>query len=218
MSEPLISLTTWLLTKPDPDAVVLKCSSDPQLVSSLLDLIESDKGTLKFQADKLIQGLSVTHPDLILPVHDRIASHINSSNSFIQWGAMITLANLIPFDEGKAFMKVLPEFKKWVQADSMITAANASKGLVALIRCHREYEAELIPLLISCEDRTYLYHGEPSPECRSIMIGHVLDFFLDLIDGSNVKEMMVGFATRHVEDPRNKTAKKAEAFLDRVLI
>ena len=97
----------------------------------------------------------------------------------------------------------------------MITAANAFIPLVTLIPFHPEKQQEIIFHLIACEDREYLDKGKFSPECGFIMIGHVLDYFTDLADRSPFKQDMIDFAKRHTQTPRQKTARKAQAFLDR---
>lgn len=215
MTQPNAALALWLKTRPTMQEVDHKLSTYPLLIQQLLDLIESDPGTLKFQADKVLQTLSQTHPEAIIPYFDKIALNLHRPNRFIQWGAMITLANMVPFDQGRSFMTILPEVLAIVDSDSMISAANASKALLALIKVRPEYQTEFISHWIACEDRVYLHRGKPSPECRSIMIGHVLDFFLSLGEPTDCKKDMLDFAKRHLHDPRNKTAKKAHVFLDR---
>lgn len=208
-------LAVWLKTQPTSQDIDQRLALDPLLIQQLLDLIDTDPGAMKFQADKLLQKLSQTHPESIMPYFDQIALNLHRTNRFIQWGAMITLANLVPYDQGRSLLTILPEVLTIVDSDSMISAANASKILLALIHVHPEMEREFIPHWIACEDRVYLHQGKPSPECRSIMIGHVLDFFSSLADRSSNRQAMVDFAKRHLQDPRNKTAKNAKAFLDR---
>jgi len=209
------TLIDWLRLKPDLNAVIAKRTVEPDLISLLLDIIESDSGTIKFQCDKILQELSLIHPEWITPEFDRIASHSASPNHFIQWGALITLSNLIAFDGGKKFMRIYPEVLKLAECDSMITAANASKGLVALIPFHPELKEDIVRHLIRSEKRLYRDKGEVSPECHAIMIGHVLDFFDQIAVSSPVSRDMIDFAQRHTENPRKKTARKAKAFVDR---
>jgi hypothetical protein len=209
------ALIDWLKLKPDLDAVVFKRTVEPDLISRMVDVIENDSGTIKFHCDKILQELSQIHPEWVYPEFDRIASHITSTNHFIQWGALITLSHLIAVDVGKKFMRIYPEFLKLATSDSMVTAANASKGLIALIPIHPELESDIVRHLIQCESRTYLNKGEVSEECRFIMIGHVLDFFDHISNTSSYKKDMVAFAKRHTENPRKKTAQKAKAFVDR---
>jgi len=209
------ALIDWLKLKPDLDSVILKRTVEPDLISCMVDVIENDSGTIKFHCDKILQELSQIHPEWVYPEFDRIASHITSTNHFIQWGALITLSHLIVYDGGKKFMRIYPEYLKLAASDSMVTAANASKGLMALIPIHPELESDIVRYLIRCEDRTYLYKGEVSEECRSIMICHVLDFCDHISNSSAYKKDMVAFAKRHTDNPRKKTAQKAKAFVDR---
>ena len=209
------ALNDWLRLKPDLNAVISKRTVEPDLISRLVDIIENDSGTIKFQCDKILQELSLIHPELVYPEFDRIANHMASPKHFIQWGALITLSRLITVDGGKKFMRIYPEVLKLADSDSMITAANAFKGHIALILVHPELVSDIVRHLIQCENRTYLDKGEVSPECQAIMIGHVLDFFDQIVMSSPYKKDMITFANRHLNNPRKKTAQKANAFLDR---
>ena len=107
------NLSDWLKQKPDHDSVLSKIIQEPDLIERLLTLIETDLSSIKFQADKILQSLSLSDPELVYPFFDRIATHIHSTNHFIQWGSLITLSHLIPFDQGQAFMKVILRYWLW---------------------------------------------------------------------------------------------------------
>ncbi len=212
ISEDLIE---WLKQKPDFPSVMARMVSEPNLPDRLLDLIETDPGSLKFACDKLIQRLSLDHPEIIYPFFERIASHLNHPNHFIQWGALLTLPNLIGLDGGEKFMKVTQTYLDLIDGDSMITAGNAAKGFLKLIPYHPELEKTFVTHLIHCEDRVYLDQGAISPECRNIMIGHVVDLFTQLYATSSQQALIRSFILRHANNPRPGTARKAKAFMTR---
>lgn len=207
------SLIEWLKQKPDFSSVMIKLISEPNLPDLLLEIIETDSGNVKFYCDKLIQRLSQDHPEIIVPFFDRIASHLKHPNHFIQWGALLTLPNVMALDGGEKFMSVTPTYFELTDGDSMITASNAAKGIVKLIPFHPELEEPIIIHLIHCEDRVYRDKTEVSPECRNIMIGHVIDLFSQLYASSSHQALIRSFVLRHTNNPRSSTAKKAKVFL-----
>ena len=106
-----------------------------------------------------------------------MAALIGSPNSFIKWGAIITLSNLAAVDTENKFASVYEKYFGLIDADAMVTAANVVGNAWKTILSKPEYEQDITKRLLRIPENTYLYKGEPSPECRNILCGHAIDCF-----------------------------------------
>lgn len=202
-----------LRDKPELQTLVEMVSADPDAIGILLDLIRTESGSLKFFCDKVIRTISESRPDLVYPWFEEIASLIHSPNHFIQWGALRTIANLISTDQGRKFAAIKNQYFDLIDDETMITAATVAGVAWKFVQALPELEPEITGRLLKAADNTYLTKGEPSPECRDIMIGHVLDSFEQYFDLSTRQAEMMAFAEGQIENQRTSTARKAISFI-----
>ena len=202
-----------LREKPELEVVVASLIDTPDAIGVLLDIIRQDPGSVKFFCEKAIRTLSETHPDLVYPWFEDIAGLIHSSNHFIQWGALRTIANLVSVDRGRKFGTIRDEYLDLIEDETMITAATVVGLAGKLVRALPDLEPELTGRLLKAAGNTCRHKGQPSPECRDILIGHVLVSFAEYSDISTRQEDMLAFAEGQTENPRPSTASKAIHFI-----
>jgi len=124
---------------------------------------------------KYLRNLSVSQPALLYPYFDAIVSWLDSPNAFIQWGGIFVLGNLVMVDVDRKFPSVFERFFALLNQPAMITAANVAATSPAIIRHHPELEPEITRRLLAVTANTYYRKNQPSPECKNILLGHVLD-------------------------------------------
>jgi len=93
-------------SKPNEDQFIDEVLENPEIIPLLLNIIQTDKGKTKFFCNKVIQIISEKQPQLMYPYFDEAANLIHDSNSFIKWGAIITLSNLIAVDDDDRFATI----------------------------------------------------------------------------------------------------------------
>jgi len=76
-----------------------------------------------------------------------------------------------------------------------------------------EWEKNITERLVEVPGITYLYKGEPSPECNRIACGYVLECFEYYFDCSGSQSAMINFAECQLGNSRKTVAKLAEKFL-----
>ena len=195
--------------KPDLEIFVASLVNSPERVGTLLDIIRRDHGSVKFFCDNAIRTLSEAHPDLVYPWFEEIADLIHSPNHFIQWGSLRTIANLIGVDRGRQFLSIKDEYLDLIDDETMITAATVAGVAWNFVRTLPDLGPEITGRLLKVVDNTYLHKGEPSPECRDIMIGHVLDCFDQYFEISTRQHEILAFAQEQTKNKRKSTARKA---------
>lgn len=186
---------------------------DPIGIPALLEIMETDKGTKKFACAKVIRSISENEPSRLYPYFDRVASFMDSTNSFIKWGAITTISNLIVVDTDQKFLKIYDKYFDFIKSDSMITAANAAGNAWKVVKKYPQYERDITRRLLEVASREYFNKGEVSPECQRILCGHVLDCFDKYYEISEEQDEIIRFAQGLTECERKAVAIKAQRFL-----
>ncbi|NCA99148.1 MAG: hypothetical protein EOM70_07210 [Clostridia bacterium] len=190
-------------------------TSDPARIRDLLDFINSDQGSTKFTAEKILRNLSVSHPALLYPHFDVIVSWLDSPNAFIQWGGIFILGNLVAVDGEHRFPALFERFFALLNQPAMITAANVAATVPAIIRHYPELEPEITRRLLAVTANTYYRKNQPSPECKNILLGHVLDSMDAYCDAATAKDQILGFVQSLTDNSRAAVARKARKFLEK---
>ncbi len=201
--------------KPEPGQITALAAGDPEWIVTLLEVMESDKGSLKFYCDKVIRTISQTDPLLVYPYFQRIARFLDSPNSIMKWGAIRILADLAAVDHQGQFEGIHDRYFDLIDSDSMITAANVIGNAWRIIQAFPDKESDITQRLLKVPANTYLYKGEPSPECRNILIGKVIECFDQYFQHSADQRKMLEFAAGQTGNDRPSTAKTAAAFLNK---
>lgn len=199
--------------KPDLEAFISEVLRQPKYIPELFAIIKTDPGRAKFYCDKVIHIVSERKPECIYPYFGEVAALFESPNSFIKWGAINTLANLAAVDTENKFAGVYEKYFSLIAADAMVTAANVIGNAWKIILNKPEYEQYITRRLLRIPQKTYLYKGEPSPECRNILCGHAIDCFDKYFELAHDKNGILAFASAQTHNPRKQVAKKAAAFL-----
>ena len=209
------SLAERLNNKQAFDILITESLVQPELINDLLAIMQSDRGSLKFKAEKVIRAVSEQQPAVLLPHFDLLASLTKSSNNFIKWGAIITLSNLFQADADHQHDNYLPEYLALIHAEDMITAGNAVSNMWKVVRAYPDHEQEITSHLLSVPRIVYQHKGSPSPECNRVVCGHLLDCFNRYYEISGSKQEIRSFAELQLNSSRRGVAKKAAAFLKR---
>jgi len=209
-ADPLLSR---LREKPDIQTFVAEVIEHPEWVPRLLEIMRSEKSSVKYQADKVIRQLAADRPDLVLPFFDDIVAQIEHTNSFMRWGAIQTLGQLVPKDQENRFGRHYGHFFDLINDPSMITAGNVIGQTGPIVLARPQDEPDITRRLLQVRDNTYWYKGQPSPECKNIVCGMVIDCFDQFFDLLSRKPDMMAFVMGLRDNTRKAVVKKAEHFL-----
>lgn len=190
-------------------------ASDPARIRDLLDFINSDQGSTKFTAEKILRNLSESQPALLYLYFDAIVPWLDSPNAFIQWGGIYILGNLVTVDSEHKFLAVFERFFSLLNQPAMITAANVAAMVPPIIGQYPDLEPEITRRLLAVTANTYDRKNQPSPECKNIMLGHVLDSFDVYYERATAKDQILDFAQTLTDNSRAAVARKARKFLEK---
>ena len=205
----------FLKEKPEIASFVDEIIGSPEIIPKLIEIIKTEKGSVKFYCQKAIRFASEKKPELVYPYFYDIASFIDSDNSFIKWGGIITLSNLASVDDYNKFKSISKKYFSFLHSDSMITANNVAENAHKFVEKDPKYEKIITNEMFKIKENTYLHKGEVSPECKNIMLGSAIEYFDKVFDISESKKEMLEFAEAEVKNTRKKVAKTAEDFINK---
>ena len=194
--------------KPDLRELATLIISEPQLIPSLFDTIESPPSAgAKFAAAKLLQFVSEESPATLYRHFNSLVALLVNDNSFIRWNGILALGNLGSVDTDNKLDRILEQYLAPIAGPQMIDAANAIRGATA-IALAKPNLADRIALGIRTVERAH--YGKP--ECRNVALGHAimaLQKIFSILHDQRAAEL---FVRRQRRNPRNATRTKALSF------
>lgn len=197
------------------DELLELLSKEPQALSEVIGILVNGKGAVRFKCDKVIRRLSEKEPNLVYDHYDEIASLMASENSFLRWGAILTVSGLAADDEERKFDRYLDTWLALLDSGHVVDSANMAGNAWKVVKARPDLEAYVTRALLSIEHRTYYHKGEVSKECRLVAMGAALLSFMEYFDDSSMKPEILSFAGRAAHCPRKKTSSLAVKLLGR---
>lgn len=195
--------------------IVGQVITDPKHIPELIEALQIEKGSARYAYEKVLRRVSERQPELIYPYFDVFAAMLDSDNTFLKWGAIMTVAHLTAVDTEDRFEDIFEKYYAPITGPVMVTAANiiGSSGRIALAK--PELTERIAREILKVEKAKYERHGCPSPECRNVAIGQAIDAFDQFFGQLEDKAAVIRFVKRQLANPRKPVVKKAERFLRR---
>lgn len=184
-----------------------------ECIEQLIEGISAPKGSVRFTYEKVLRMISEQRPELIYPYFDVFRKLSGCDNSFLKWGAILTIANLAAADSDNRIDAIFDEYYAPVSGPVMITAASIIGGSVKIVSAKPYLINKIVKEILKVEKTNYELHGELSPECRNVAIGHAIDAFDQFFEQIEDKETILKFVKRQLNNTRKQVVKKAEKFL-----
>jgi hypothetical protein len=212
----VINMIDKLKEKLDISVYVDMVVEDNGLITTLLDIIETDETSIKYIAEKIIRKISEDKPKMLYSYFDRMFKLIDSSNNFIRWGFIITIPNLLSVDKDNKWEMISDKYLSLLESTSVIEFGNTVSNVYKILERYPEYESDIVPRLLDIDRHTFLYHEQISKECNNVAIGHIMDCFDKIYDKSNYKNEIKRFVEKHKNNTRVSVRSKAIKFLKKL--
>jgi hypothetical protein len=192
----------------DKEAIAAKVIAQPELLSEIIEGLNSDQANIKYGCDKILRIISQKAPALLYPQFDFFANNLNSENNFLKWGAIHILANLAAVDAENKFARIFDKYFAPIPGPVLITAANVINGAAKIALAKPELTERIAQSLLQVEKAKY-----KTAECRNIALGHVIKSVDEFFDQIKDQEPMIKLIRRQLKNSRNATRKAAEKFV-----
>ncbi|MBN1592852.1 MAG: hypothetical protein JW941_06345 [Candidatus Coatesbacteria bacterium] len=199
--------------KEDLEQLVDHIIDNPGEIKVLVNAIETLKGNLRYAAEKLIRLTSEREPALLYPHFDFFVSLLDSENSFLKWGAIITLSNLASVDEEDKFSRIFDKYYSYVRGPNVVSASNVVGNSWKIALAKPELSDAIVEKVLALETAEFVHKDEPSPECRRVVAGNAIESFGKFFDVIRDKERVIAFVERQFDSPRAAVSKRAAKFL-----
>ncbi len=186
---------------------------------SNLDLrdLSSDKARVKYDCAKQAIAVSQNYPEDLYYDFVFFARLLDSYNCILKWTATKVIGNLSKIDNERKVDDILLSLIAFLSNKSMITAANAIGALSEIAKNKPEHRQKILKALLKVEKAKYYRKGCLSPECRNVVLGHVIRSFDKF--GSQIygREDVKAFLKRQTKNTRPKVRQLAEKSLKKIL-
>ncbi len=197
----------------DLDTIAQQVVERPERIADLVDALQSEKGTARYTYEKVLRRVSERRPELVYPWFDAFAAMLDHDNSFLKWGAIMTIANLTAVDSEGRFETIFEKYYAPIGGPVMVTAANIIGSSPKIARAKPHLAERIAREILKVRKAKYDSHGRPSPECRNVAIGHAVEAFDGFFDQISDKASVLEFVKSQLKNTRKPVVKKAERFL-----
>ncbi|MBU2235886.1 hypothetical protein KKA01_02390, partial [Patescibacteria group bacterium] len=137
------------------DQLVGKALKEPKIIAVAFKVMETESSAVKFGAEKVIRLVSEKSPKLVYPYFDRLVKMTAHENSFLKWGAYLTLANLAVVDKKNKFEKIFADYFKPITGPEMVTAANIVGGAAKIAQAKPKLADRIAKEILKVEKGIY---------------------------------------------------------------
>lgn len=170
--------------------------------------LEADKAAVKYGCEKVIRRISELKPAWLYPYFDRFVEMLYCDNSFLKWGAIITIGNLAAVDADHKIEKIFDIFFSPIPGPVLITAANTIGAAANIVLAKPVLADKIAHEILKVEKAHY-----KTSECRNVAIGHAINTFDKIFNLIQDKEPVITFTRKQGQNTRPAVKKKAEKFL-----
>jgi hypothetical protein len=199
--------------KSNKEKIALEVMKSPDCIPQLFDGLNHKKGSVKLGCEKVLRLISEKHPELIYPYFDKFVQMLDSENTFLKWGAIITIANLATVDSKNKFERIFNKYYFPITDTVMVTAANIIGNSWKIALAKPKLTEKIVTEILKAEKAKYEYKGELSPECSNVVFGHAIDCLSQFYDKIENKKPVEDFVKKQLKNTRKPVAKKAEKFI-----
>ena len=199
----------------DPDKIAERAIEQPALIPILIAGLDASQARTKYGCEKVLRKISEKNPALLYPHFDVFADLLEASNSFLKWGAIMTIANLAGVDSQRKIDELFSRYCAPIKGPAMITAANVIGSLPRIASVRPELAERIAVEILRVETASYELRGCASPECRNVAIAHALSALGVMFESLKKKRPVLDFVRRQLDNPRAGVRKAAAAFLKR---
>ena len=197
----------------DKEKIAAHAIRNPDCIPDLIEGLNASKAGIKYGCEKVLRLISEQKPELIYPYFETFERLLGSENSFLKWGAIITIANLTPVDSDDRFEGILQKYYAPVSGPVMITAANIIGSSAKIASAKPELIERITKEILKVEKGKFKNKGKLSPECKNVACGQAIDAFAQFFDEIQDREPVIRFVTKQLKNSRPAVRKKAEKFL-----
>lgn len=202
-----------LISKKEKIDIFINKINNNTLLTYLFEICENEEDITRYQAEKIIRRISEINPTILYPYYDRMFNFLDSKNSFIKYGFLISIPNMLKCDLCNKWSFVRIKYLKFLTSTKVVEFSNAVKGIPIIIKYHKEEENKIIPLLLDINNHVFINKGKESLQCIDIAKSAIIDCFNKIYKESSYKKEIMQFVEENKSSKKSQIANKANKFI-----
>jgi len=202
----------------DKEKMARRLMSHPEEIGAVVEAMQAPTGTKRYACEKVLRLVSEQKPELMYSYFEVYVKLLEAENSFIKWGAILTIAHLTAVDEENQFEKIFKKYYAFITDPVMISAANVIGGSVRIAEAKPTLVEKITREILKVEDARYQKKGVYSPECGNVARGQAIESFEQFFDLIKDQRPVIAFVKRQLKNTRKAVVKKAEKFFKKYSI
>ena len=170
----------------------------------------SDKASIKYCCAKEAVNLSKIAPATLYPDFGFFVKMLGNDKNVLKWTACRVIGNLSKVDAKNKVDKVIPSLITLLSDKMMISAANAAYALAEIAENKPRHRTKILKALLMVEKIKYYHHGQISPECRNVVLGHVINCLHKFGPSIYSQKEVKVFLQRQTKNTRPKVREMAQ--------
>ncbi len=170
--------------------------------------LSSDNAKIKYRRAKSLVAIARANPKQLYPHLNFFVNLLNSENNILKWTAVDIVGYLSGVAAGNHLDELLDILVRFLHAGKLITANHAIAALSHIALVKPEYQSKITRELLEVEHCNY-----DTEECRNIAIGKVIQGISSYFKYTDHNDQALEFVTRHMNNARPATSKKAQRIL-----
>jgi hypothetical protein len=192
----------------NPAKIADQVIQSPDLIQGVIEGLSAKQPSAKYGCEKVLRKIGERQPDLLYPYFDYFTTLLDCDNSFLRWGAILSIANLARADGANRFEPIFDKYFAPIRGPVMITAASVIGGSARIALAKPHLADRIAVQILRVESAEY-----KTPECRNVAIGHAIDSFDQFFDHIQNKDRIIQFVKKQLQNTRAPVRKRAERFL-----
>jgi hypothetical protein len=192
----------------DLERIARRIGRNPGLVPEVIKGLSAEQADVKYRCAKVLRILSVQESEALYPYIETFISLLDSPNRILTWEGLHVIGNLAAVDRRARIDWTIAKYLSPISGAVMVSAANAVEGAAKIARAKPHLAQRIASEFLKAEDAEY-----QTPECRNVVLGHVIQAFDQFFELVEDREPVIALVRRQLRNPRNSTRRKAELFL-----
>lgn len=184
--------------------IAFKALEDTELLSELLNGLQSKKDTFRSNCFKVLHYISEKNPNILYSKWDLFVRLLESDNAYHKLIAVRILANLTYADKENKFEELFEQYYNLLN-DSVIVAGHLAACSGTIAKAKPELRSRITQRLLSI-DRTTQKH-------KDLVKAYAIDAFNEYFKESENQSEILQFIREQLKSTSPKTRKKAKQFL-----
>ena len=204
-----MSMITDLIDKAiDIESAAQMVYRDNDIVSELLEGIQSSQDPIRYNCFKIILLISEEHPEILYPHWTLFEKMLHSDNSYFKDIAIQVIANLTKVDTENRFEKLFDKYFGELNSEKAMVAAHVASNAGKIALSKPGLQLKITRMLININTT---YHGKQV----DLIKGYAIEAFHQYYDKTNVKgkNRILEFVKKEQTSRSPRTRKAALAFL-----